>query len=316
MVGSFIVRNLTTQDQVSFGQDSSFDFVFNDGDIDWGSVPASHSSYNYPQQVGVSIYASTLKERDISLGGWVFYTLSESEKVGKRWKERVEFAYERIKEKKDILSGLFNPSDFVRITIGGYFIEGKPSSSIIFGNTEADNNHFFCKFTVPIYCNNPMFKKEVNVLQGITGDAGSFHFPFYMPPNGFIFGTRINYMMIELNNEGNVKIGGKITIKAKGEVVKPTITNATTGESFTINKTLVNGEYVIVNTLMGDERGVVGKIPSGLEMNYLRYWSFKNSWLQFAKGISMIGYSCENQKEDDMEVIIEINPEKFNLEEM
>lgn len=313
MITRFEVKNITTDDRITFGQDLDCDYLYKS--VDWGSAGATHNTYNYPGQVGVSIYSSKINERDISIIGWVYYVLSEDERNKINRKEWDEYAYKKIKKKKDILSGVFNPVDVIRITTGGYYIEGKPSASIKYGSEEEDNNIYFCKFSVNLYCNNPMFKKETIVKKALSGDIPAFSFPFVLIPNGVVFGTRKDYLTLVVENEGNVAIGGRIILKSKGLVVKPSITNVETGDKIVINKTMEVGEEIIITTTEGVERGIVGNV-GGIRENYLKYWDFKNVWLKFQKGTSLIEYATENQAEPQLEVVIEINPEKYNLEEM
>lgn len=315
MITKFEVRNMTTEDRITFGQDLDCDYLYKSGGVNWGSVGAKHNTYNYPGQVGVSIYSSKINERDISITAWVYYMLSSEERATVPKREWNEYAYEKIKKKKDILNGVFNPVDTIRISTGGYYIEGKPSSSIKYSVEESENNIFFCKFSVSLYCNNPMFKKETIVKKAISGDIPAFAFPFILTDDGYIFGTRKDYLTLLVENEGNVAIGGRIILKAKETVVNPSIENVTTGEKMVVNKTMAPGEEIIITTMEGAERGIVGSI-SGIQQNYLKYWNFNNVWLQFRKGTSMIEYATENQAEEQLEVIIEINPEKYSLEEM
>lgn len=306
---------MTTEDRISFGQDLDCDYLYKSDGIDWGSASAKHNTYNYPGQVGVSIYSSKINERDISITAWVYYMLSEKEQMTVPISERKTYAYNKIKKKKDILSGVFNPVDTVRISTGGYYIEGKPAASVRYGSDEADNNLYFCKFSVEIYCNNPMFKKETIVKKAISGDIPCFSFPFTLTPQGYVFGTRKNYLTLVIENEGNVAIGGRIILRARGTVVNPSVTNIETGEVMKINKTMVTGEEITITTVDGAERGVVGDI-GGAKENYLKYWNFNNAWIKFQKGTSLVEYASENQAEEQLDVTIELNPEKYNLEEM
>lgn len=315
MITSFTVKNMSTNDIVTFGQEPGMDFLYQSKGIDWGNAGAVHNTYNYPNQVGVSIYSSNVKERDINIVAWVYYVLSQEEMAERSREEWAEYAYGKIKEKKNILSSVFNPLDVVRITTGGYYIEGKPSASVKFSAAEDENNVYFCKFEVSLYCNNPMFKKETMIQGVVTSDMPVWHFPWSMPPKGIVMGTRTDYLSLSVENEGNVAIGGRIILIAKGEVVKPTITNVNTGETMTINKTMVAGEKIVVTTIDGKDRGIVGTLHAVTE-NYLRYWKFTNAWFKFQKGTTLIKYETENQSEENLEVLVEINPEKYNLEEM
>lgn len=315
MITNFTMENMTTREKATFGQDAEHDYAYKPGGLDWGGVPASHNTYNYPNQVGVSIATTKLQERDISIEGYVYYILSAKEREENNRNEWVDYGYTKIKDKKKVLNDIVNPLDYVRIYTSGYYIEGKPSTSVQYGKEDSDNNSYFCKFLISIYCNNPMFKKETITKTVLSGDTPAFHFPLIIPSYGIIMGTRINYLMLAVENEGNVAIGGKIIFTAKDEVKNPAVENVNTGEKIVIKKTLQAGEVVIINTTQGQGRGVTG-IYQGIEQSYLQYWSFTNTWLMFAKGTTLIGYSTENQAEESLDVTIEINPEKYGLEEM
>ena len=180
MITKFEVRNMTTEDRITFGQDLDCEYLYKSDGIDWGSASAKHNTYNYPGQVGVSVYSSKINERDISITAWVYYMLSDKERKTVPRRDWENYAYEKIKKKKDILSGVFNPTDTIRISTGGYYVEGKPVSSVKYGSDESDNNIYFCKFSVGLYCSNPMFKKETIVKKAISGDVPAFAFPFVL----------------------------------------------------------------------------------------------------------------------------------------
>lgn len=315
MVTSFILENKTTQKQITFGQDIEFDYLFDSDGLDWGSASATHNTYNYLNQVGVSISSTKINERDISIMGYVYYFLSEDEMSRLDRNKWTEYCYERIKEKKEVLSSVVNPSDYVRFIIGNYYIEGKPSSSVKYGSTEDENNVYFCKFLINVYCNNPMFKKNTTTKTVISGSSGLFHFPLVLKPSGIPMSSRKNYLLLAVENEGNVAVGGRIILKAKGEILNPSVENIGTGEKITINKTLVEGEEVVINTSDGPLKGVTGYL-NGVEKGYFQYWNFENTWFKFQQGTSLIGYSTENSSETLLDVTIELNPEKFNLEDM
>ena len=125
---------------------------------------------------------------------------------------------------------------------------------------------------------------------------------------------RENYLLLAINNEGNSSIGAIITFEAKADVKNPSIEDVGTGKKIIINKTLSKGEKVIINTADG-EKSVVGVI-GGVEYNYFKYWDFNNDWIKFEGGTTLVGYSSEDYTEGSLDVMIEINPEKFALEEL
>ena len=159
-----------------------------------------------------------------------------------------------------------------------------------------------------------MFKKVTRTESNLAGNIPAFSFPLYFD-NEKVMGTRIDYQVVILNNEGNVPIGGKIHIKAKGTVVNPIIENISTEEFIKINKTLSDGEIVTIDTTDGPGKGIIGEY-NGVTRDYLQYWNFSNTWLKFLPGTTIIGYTSDNEAEDLMEVSIDINAEKYGLEEM
>ena len=316
MIGEFLLKNLTLGLEVKFGQELDCDFLFQDDGVDWGNIQAQHNIYNYPGQVGDTISSTIIKNRDISIEAYAYYIPTDDEKALYGREELEQYAYEKIKEKKKKLNDIINPDHYVRLTIGNYYIQGKPSATPQYAVGFENNNIYFCKFLINIFCDNPMFKKITDAITVLSGDVGVFHFPLIFEGDvGYVMGTRTGYLILLVENEGNATIGGKIYLRAKGVIQNPMVENVITGEKIKINKTLQNGETVIINTIDGDDKGVWG-IYQGIEQNYLAYWDFDNDWLKFSAGSTIIGYSTENQSEDLLDVSIELNPEKFGLEEM
>lgn len=315
MISRFIFTNMTSGKQAAFGQSVDDDYVYHTDGLDWGTAPAEHNMYNYPKQVGSTISNTKINSRDISVTGYVFYYLSKEElsEVGKF--DRTEYGYEKIKEKKRFLNEVINPNDLVRLTIGSYYIEGKPEASIKYGGDDENNNQFFCEFTFSLLCANPMFKKVSQVKTILAGEQLMFHFPWIIPEEGYVMSVRTAYSLLTVENEGDVPVGGRITLTALGEVERPTVENIGTGETIKILKTLHVGETVVIDTTDGESKGVTGTV-GGEELNYFKYWSVNNTWFKFQQGTTLVGYSTENSSDSLLRVSVEINPEKFALEEM
>lgn len=314
MIGNLKIKNKTTLQEITIGQDIDYDYVYEDDGIDWGTVPAQHNTYNYPRQVGSTISSTKIGERDITIIGYVYYFLTAEERENISRGERHAYGYDIIKKKKETLNNVINPNDYVRISVGDYYIEGKPSASVKYGSDGESNNEYFCQFLIIIYCSNPMFKKNTITKTVLSASNPMLHSPFVIPPFGIVGGRRNNYLILSVENEGNAEIGGRIILTAKGEVKNPSVENIGTGETITINKTLEAGEVVTITTIDGKEKGVTGNI-NGIEENYFKYWNFNNVWFKFQQGVTLIGYSTENNSENLLDVVVEINPEKFALEE-
>lgn len=315
MITEFTLKNMTSGKEVKFGQTIDCDYLYTSGQIDWGSAPAQHNTYTYPGQTGNSISSTKINSRDITIEGWVSYVMSAKEISETPISDRVSYGYKKIKERKGVLNEIINPNNVIRITIGNYYIEGNPVASIVYGKEDSDNNFYFCKFMFSLFCANPMFKKVMIAKSVTVGDAPMFHFPWIIPPEGYVMGVRNNYAMVIVDNEGDVPVGGKITFKANGEVKNPSVELIPTGETIKIMRTMHYGEIIVINTEDGKNRGIKGGTEGDME-NYFKYWSFENTWFKFPQGSTPMGYKTENQSESLLTVSVDLNPEKFSLEEM
>lgn len=311
MINSFKIQNLSNKKSINFTQDLSSPFTFDNSEIDWGNASAQHSTYNVPGQVGSYISSTTIKERTISIQGYTFYIPNSNERLIARNKLEANIDAQ-IEKNKAYLSEVVNPFHFVKVIIGDYSIVGKPESSIVFKNKIEDNNAYFCKFVISIYCNNPMFRKNNETSVVLSGSASGWHFPLVIPKTGFVIGTQLSYSLITVPNVGDVPVGAIFTLEATGVVSGITITNIYTGQNFKIHKTLEAGEKIVVNTTKSADRAIKGYLH-GEEKNYFEYWDFEGEWLQFEPGTSLIGYSLDEGYTQNLKVSLKFNPEKFSL---
>lgn len=316
MISGFKLINKENRNFITFGQTISSECLYKEDGLDWGSAPATHNTFSYPSQLGEYISSTNVKGRDISITGYVYYIPSEAEKSDIPASKLLEYCYEEMNKKKEILNNIVNPTQVVRLEIGSYYIEGKPSRSIVYGSNIESNNQYFCSFLISIFCNNPMFRKITLPNTILSGTEPAFRFPLIFPQGkGIIMGIRSNYRLIAIDNEGNVPTGGIIWIKSNGTVTNPTITNIATGEFITINKTMTEGEIIEINTNDGNEKGIKGYINDE-ELNYFKYWDFENTWIKFPIGTTLIGFSTKEGDESLLEIQITMNPLKYALEDM
>lgn len=316
MISKFTLINKDNKRSITFGQTISSECLYKEDGIDWGSAQATHNTFSYPSQLGEYIASTNIRGRDISISGYVYYIPSEEEKNTVPSSQITEYCYNKMNEKKELLNQIVNPVQTVRIEVGEYYIEGKPSKSIVYGSNAASNNQYFCSFLITIYCNNPLFRKITLPNTEISGRKPAFRFPLIFPQGkGIIMGIRSSYRLIAIENEGNIPTGGIIRIKCNGVVTNPTIINLETRESITINKTTVDGEIIEINTNDGNEKGIKGFIDNQ-ELNYFKYWDFDNTWIKFPIGTTMIGFSTEEGDESLLEISITMNPLKYALEDM
>jgi hypothetical protein len=311
MIDSFFLKNMETGQKITFGQDVDSDCLFNDGDIDWGTVGVSHDTFSFPNQTGVSISSTQIKDRDVTINAYVYYIPNENEKA--KYKDAInDYIYQMILQKKKILNKFINPNQIIRIVIDDYYIEGKPSSTVKWSTKYKENNTAFCKFQISLYCSNPTFVSDLEIVT-MSGSLPSFKFPLIIPEKGIILGERINYHTYAILNEGDVSIGAVFKIKSNGVVKGLKVENVTAGEYFKIDKTLQKDEEIIVDTSFSEARSIYGYID-GEEINYFKYWDYEGNWLQFPIGQSYITYSLDEGDVQSVDFSIELKLVKFDIE--
>jgi hypothetical protein len=316
MIESFILENLTLNKKLNFGQNKNYEYLFKDGGIDFDVAPAVHNTHTYPTQLGVSISSSKIKERNITIIGYVYYIITENDKIKYSNLELKNLPYEMILQKKKTLNEFVNPLQDIRMLIGDYYIDGRATQSVKYSADEQENNMYFCQFIIYLYCADPMFKKSSVIRTSIGGSYPLLMFPLVaVKTTGTVISARQNYRNLTIYNEGDAEVGAKITFEAKGEVKNPRIINNETGEYIRICKTMEKGEKIVVTTLDGNTKGVVG-ILNSIEENYFRYWDFNNTWIKFQTGTTKLDYDTSDGSDESLIIYIELNPIKFGLEAM
>lgn len=312
MIGEFIIRNMETGQTINFGQEIGYDCIYNDGDINWGTVSAKHNTFDFLDQVGLSISSTKINDRDVTINSYVYYVPTKEE-IEKNKNNIDKYIYDKILEKKKELNRIVNPSQYLKIIVGDYYLIGKPTKSIKWATTYKENNDKFCKFQIEVYCNNPMFRREEQKVV-LSGSLPGFKFPLVIPKKGIIFGERRNYQTFGVLNSGDVKTGAVFRIYSNGTVKGIKVENPITGEFFRINKTLQAGEEIIVNTDASSARSIIGYL-NNQEINYFKYWDYEGKWIQFPVGQSYINYSLEQGSPQLIDLSLTLTPARYSVEE-
>ena len=278
MVERIVLRKVKNSEELILDMVSTPDYILKS--VDWGTIKGTHHSYKYVNQIGESIENTTLGTRPITIEGWI---------VAKN-----ESHMTTLKGK---LNSFVNPQEMLEMFYSNYTISFAPDESVKYSLSSAENNEIFCKFQISGTAPNPLFLDIAESRSAFATTDPSFHFPLILseslPDNGVIFGRRTSSLIANLINKGSVSVGMKIIFKANGTVINPKLINVNTQEEFTINKTLVSGEEIEINTNVG-EKSVRGKIGNGKLINYFMYKDIDSSWLQVDIGDNLFRYDAES----------------------
>ena len=287
MVERIVLRKVKNLEELVLDMVSTPDYILKS--VDWGSVKGTHHSYKYVNQVGESIANTSLGTRDIVIEGWI---VAQS-----------EIHMTTLKRK---LNAFVNPQEEINLSYSDYMINFVPNETVKYSIGSEENNEFFCKFQIDGTAPNPLFldKSESNSTFVTTEPA--FHFPLILseslPEGGVVFGKRTESLIANLTNKGSVSVGMKIVFKANGTLVNPSLININTQEEFIINKTLVSGEEVVINTNIG-EKSIRGKIGNADYTNYFMYKNIDSPWLQLDVGDNLFRYNAE-EGIDNLDVFV------------
>lgn len=282
LVERIILRKVDESDELILDMVSTPNFVLKS--VDWGTVKATHNSYKYVNQVGVTIANTLIGARDITIEGWLIANNQESMKSLKR---RLNF--------------FVNPRDMINLIYSEYEIGFVPDESVRYSVSYKENNDIFCKFTISGIAPDPLFKDSIESGSSFNTVNPVFHFPLVLSKSlsegGVIFGKRVKSLIMNFVNKGSTPVGIKIKFSATGEAVNPRVINIGTQEVFAINKTLVDGEEIEVNTSIGEKR-IRGKIGNGDVTNYFMYKDINSSWLQLDVGKNYFSYEADSGAEN------------------
>lgn len=320
MIQELQIINKINGRQLSLARDGYTQYVLDE--VDWDVPSVSFSTYRVPFQIGVSLSGAEIGTRKPSITGYVVSRVHGREFLGKGWNEFLEAQLQDIEQKKYELNRVINPLQDIRIVVGEYFIDGRPSNAVKFSSKEKENNEVLCMFTIDIDCFSPMFRLDKGKQTVLAKIQKKFRFPWVLKEKGNIMGVLTNQKIVNVVNNGDCDIGGIIKLEAvDGTVKNPTIFNVDTQEQFMIRLTLSEGDYLTINTRVGEESVIhhyadyfgTGK-PK--DENAIGYVLEGSSFLQFKQGSNLYGYSVEEGSEVFVNLTIEMDEQFFNLKGM
>lgn len=298
MVEGIKLQNVETRAVLMLDMVSTPDFILNS--VDWGAVESTHHSFKYVNQIGVYVTGTSLETRSVTIQGWV---IAENESM--------------MTIRKTTLNRFFNPQQAVDLFYKDYVLRFLPNTSIRYSTVIAENNEVICKFKVEGYCPDPLFSEQVESKVAAASTQAMFHFPLIIsetpnPPGGIIFGLRQPSLIVTVTNNGAVDVGMKIVFRASGTLTNPSLIEVNTQKFFKVNKTMVAGEEITIDTIIGEKK-IEGYL-NGITSNYFKYRDLDSEWLQLKVGDNLFRYDAD-QNVGNLEVYIYYNNKYLEVQE-
>lgn len=286
MIEAITLHNTVLGNEIHINMDEGEYWL---AEADFGQVESTVNTFKFLNQIGETVYDTSIGPRSISITGWV---------AG--WDE------ERVSTLKQFLNRFVNPKNLIELYANNMKISFYPKTSVRYSPIYKENNSVMCKFLISGYCPYPLFTDKNQRTQSVAYTESLFHFPLIIPANkGIVFGVRHPSLIAEVMNDGDMPIGYIIEFRAHGTVTNPMIIDINTQESIEIVKSMEDSEVIIVDTREGS-RSVKGVIQ-GEEINYFKYRNLDSGWLTLARGSNYLRYNAESGVEN-LEVYIRYEP--------
>lgn len=287
MVENIVFKRVDSNEELALSMTDTPFYILNN--VDWGVVQGIHHSYKYVNQIGVSITSTSLKERSITVTGWI---IADTE--------------EEMDERKQFLNRYFDPRYEIDVMYKNYFLRFVPDNTVKYGTSEKENNDTIVQFQIKGTCADPLFSEINGSKETIAATIATFHFPLIISTNlyerGIVFGYRQPSLTAKVTNKGAVEVGMKIVFKAIGELTNPRLIDVDTREFVAIEKSMVAGEEIVINTNVG-EKSIQGKIGNEDYSNYFMYKDLDSTWLQLRLGDNLFRYDADSGL-DNLEVYL------------
>ena len=157
---------------------------------------------------------------------------------------------------------------------------------------------------ITVMCPQPALNGVDADIQPFSSIVPLFTFPFSIPEEGIPFSElEINLEKTIMNN-GDIETGILIDIRALDDVETPKIYNVDTGEHIIINKTLVAGDRIKINTIKG-QKSIYFYPYDGGEQNIIGYLAQGSAWLQLIPGDNVFTITADTNPQN-LEVVFTV----------
>lgn len=176
-------------------------------------------------QVGSTVQSATVQARPVTISGRV---------VGENGEAR-----------KNALMAVVRPDIPGRLYADDYFLDVYPTAT-----PTIEARAKLANFQFAVNAAYPYWQKADKVAQSLFGVEKLFKFPWNMS-QPYQFGQLMESQFVNIANNGQLPVPFTATFTATDTVENPKITNVQTGAFLLLNKTLVPGETVVVESTHG-----------------------------------------------------------------
>lgn len=171
-------------------------------------------------QVGATIQSVNIQPRPVTVSGVL---------VG-------EFQLQN----KERLLYVVRPDLTAKLYADDYYLNVRPTST-----PTIDPSAKFAKFQFSVLAAYPYWQRDSSIRSVLSGLQYMFKFPWNIS-RPYQFAQLMETQFINVQNHGQLPVPMTVTFFARGDCVRPKLTNVNTGKIMEINKSLIAGERVVV----------------------------------------------------------------------
>ncbi len=147
-----------------------------------------------------------------------------------------------------------------------------------------------CTGEIILLAHNPYFRDLAENKVNIAQWKGSLKFPLAIKQPGVTMGIKQPSLIVNVANNGDVKSGMVIEFTARGTVKNPSLFNVNTREYIKLNRTMVKGEKITINTNYGQKK-IISEVD-GVKKDILNYYDLTSTFLQLEIGDNLFRYDA------------------------
>lgn len=229
-------------------------------------------SHTAPNQDGNTFDFSLLKARNITLNVAVF--AADLATLNTYRRSIINIMNPKLSGTLTYTNGTYTKKIDVQVERSPYF-------------SEEDKLDIYQSFFVSLIASEPFWNDTDDSFEVMAISVPKFKFPLRIIEHFVFAEPGIN--VVDCNNVGDVET--PVTIYFSGPAVNPKVTNETTGEYIKVNKTLLDGERLIISTKFGNKSVIFDN--GSTQTNAFNLIDLNSTFFQLRTGLNTLNYTAD-----------------------
>ena len=153
------------------------------------------------------------------------------------------------------------------------------------------NNGYIKLVNISLNCPDPFFQETRETKVNIAYWQGFIEFPLELPVEPFEMTTKIQNLIVNLQNDSNIDLGMTIQFIANGNLINPSLFNVNTRVFFKVNTAMITGDVITITTHYKNKKVYLTR--NGLESDITYLMDYESTWLKVYDGDNLYRYDAD-----------------------